>query len=64
MTATLYARVDRAIEGVIQEQRVSDQALAAYMVARAALLRVRAVRGSVAAAEVAYRMADELAVTP
>jgi hypothetical protein len=60
--ATAYAEAVRRVGVLIAESApVSDQARFAYMVARAALLYVRAMADAERAAEMAYSLADEFA---
>ena len=62
MTETPYSRVVRLVDETIAAQApATDPTVSAYMVARAALLHVRALRGAHRAAELAYKLADEFA---
>lgn len=63
MTApTTYAEIVGAVRRLIAHHQIgNDATVSAYMVARAALLEVRACRGADRAAELAYKLADEFA---
>lgn len=56
-----YAEITRAVEGLIDHHVENDPTVTAYMIQRAAALRVRGLRGPKQAAELAYKIADELA---
>lgn len=60
--AANYAAITNGVEALISKHAENDRARAAYLVCRAAILTVRAERGDRAAAEMAYRLADEVAV--
>lgn len=58
--AQAYARATAIVEQAIAEiDSGNDKSRAAYMLARAALLRVRGLRGGQEAARMAYQLADE-----
>ena len=60
--AKTYAAVTKAVDELIRRLPAeNDPARVAYMVARAALLHVKGVRGAEGASETAYRLADEFA---
>lgn len=59
--ATAYARITRSVQNLIADVRENDSTVAAYMVARAALVFVSGIRGPRRAAELAYKLADEFA---
>jgi hypothetical protein len=59
--ATRYSRITAEVERVVTDYADNDRATAAYLVARAALLIVRAERGNERASETAFQIADELA---
>lgn len=62
MTATAYAAITRQVQGIVDEHGPdNDPTVAAYMVARAALVMVGGIRGNQRASELAYRLADEFA---
>lgn len=62
MAATTYAAITTEVHRMIEiEHRPTDPTAVAYMIARAALLWVRATRGGEKASELAYKLADELA---
>lgn len=64
MTASTYASITRAVDQIVADERdAADQTVCAYMIARAALLRVRASHGSDKASSMAYALADELATS-
>ena len=58
--AHAYARITREVQALIAATSDNDLDRAAYMVARAALLTVRSRHGDRAAAETAFKLADEL----
>lgn len=58
---TSYAEINRAVAELIDKHVENDPTVTAYMIARAAVLQVRGLRGSVRAGELAYRIADEMA---
>lgn len=60
--AATYAAITNAVDRLVTQHAENDRAHAAYQVCRAAVLLVRIERGDRAAAEMAYRLADELAV--
>jgi len=60
--AQTYAAVTIAVDKLIRTLPSEvDSARLAYLVARAALLHVKRVRGAKGAAETAYQLADEIA---
>lgn len=61
--ADAYARVVDAVDWIVacRTADTDDPTVTAYMIARAALLQVRALRSAEKAAELAYRLADEFA---
>ena len=59
--ANSYAEITREIDASISRHIEVEPEVAAYMLARSALLQIRAMRGSSAAAQMAYRLADEFA---
>lgn len=62
MTAAAYASITREVGDIIARHgNAVDTDRAAYMVARAALLRIAVRRGHRAAAEKAYVLGDEYA---
>lgn len=61
--ARSYAAVTQAVDQIIVDLGGNDLEPIAYQIARAALLQIRASKGSKVAAEKAYALADELAVT-
>ena len=56
-----YARLAVEVEALLAAHPETDPTAAAYMIARLALLTVRALRGPKRAAEIAYKLADEFA---
>lgn len=56
-----YAEVIKAVDEMIYAAGGNDPTVIAYMVARAGLLAIRHMRGGQRAAELAYKLADELA---
>lgn len=56
-----YAEITKAVGDLIDHHVENDPTVTAYMVARVALLNVRGLRGAGRAAELAYKLADELA---
>lgn len=58
--AASYALISREVDALVAKASENDPDRAAYMVARAALLTVRGRRGEKAAAEVAFRLGDEM----
>lgn len=57
-----YLEISKAVDTLIQARStVNDPTVRAYMIARAALVQVRSLRGHARASELAYRLADELA---
>ena len=62
MSHSPYQRVVDDVEHTIRrEAPATEPTVTAYMVARAALLEVRAKHGAHRAAELAYKLADEFA---
>ncbi len=59
--AGAYAEITRGVHRLITDQDDIEPEVAAYMIARAALITIRARRGADKAAELAYRLADEFA---
>lgn len=59
--AAAYAEITKAVDGLIARHSGNDREQAAYMVARAAVLHVRADKGDQAASELAFRLGDEIA---
>ena len=59
--ANAYAAITREVGDLIDKHVENDPTVAAYMIARASLLTVRALRGPARAAELAYAIADEFA---
>lgn len=59
--AAAYAAITKAVAYLISAHADNDRERAAYMVARAALLNIRAQKGDRAAAEMAFKLGDELA---
>ncbi len=63
MPAKAYAAITNLVAQIIRHHTGgNDVRQPAYMVARAALLHLRAAHGPKAAAETAYQLADEIAV--
>lgn len=58
--ATAYAEITKAVGELIARHAENDRERAGYMVARAALLAIRADKGDRVAAEKAYALGDEL----
>lgn len=58
--AQSYAEITKAVERLVDHHVENDPTVAAYMIARAAILQVRGLRGSEAAAALAYKIADEM----
>lgn len=59
--AESYSEIVREVDELIGRHVENDPTVAAYLIARAALIEVRATRGPKNAAELAYKIADELA---
>lgn len=62
--ALTYVMVNHAVDQLVADIGGNDIEPIIYQITRAALLRLRAVKGSQVAAQKAYALADELAVTP
>lgn len=58
---TSYAEINKAVEDLIDKHVENDPTVTAYMIARAAVLQVRGLRGPGKAGKIAYRIADEMA---
>lgn len=64
MPAKAYAAISNLVAQIIKHHTSgNDVRQPAYLIARAALLQLRSSHGAKAAAETAYQLADELAVT-
>lgn len=62
--AGAYAEISRRVTELGRQHQVgNDATVALYMIARAALLQVRGLRGHTNAAELAYKIADELSTS-
>ena len=59
--ASSYAEITGSVDGLISHHVENDATVTAYLIARAALLQIRGIRGAGRAAEIAYRLADEFA---
>ena len=59
--ATTYAEITQSVDDLISHHVENDPTVSAYLIARAALIQVRGMRGSAKAAELGYRLADEFA---
>ncbi len=60
--ATVYAKISSSLANLFfKHSETTEPTVIAYMVARYALLAVRAERGNKRAAEIAYELADEFA---
>lgn len=59
--ASSYTEIVGEVGALIERHVENDPTVTAYMVARAALLEVRGIRGAGRAGELAYALADELA---
>lgn len=56
-----YLEISQAVDALIDARStLNEPTVRAYMVARAALLRVSRIRGNEKASELAYKLADEL----
>lgn len=62
--ASAYAEITREVDRLGRQHQVgNDPTVSLYMIARAALLSMRALRGHKNAAELAYKIADELSTS-
>lgn len=61
--ASTYASVCRAVDAIVAQVAENDPTVVLYMVARYALLRVSSLRGPQRAAELGYKITDEIATT-
>lgn len=60
--AKAYGEITRAVDRYVASHDPADCERAAYLVMRAAMLRIREAHGARVAAELVYGLADEMAV--